>query len=54
MKLFERGAVEVLRRPQRLPPTLGVRMMLVDSLDPGTRGFWRLRQLDLTRVGVIE
>src|SRR5687768_3629495 len=46
MQLFERGAVEVLRRAQPLPPTLDVRVMLVDSLDPGMRGFWRMRKLD--------
>ena len=36
----------VLRRPDRLPLTLGVRVMLVDSLGPGTRRLWRMRQLD--------
>ena len=46
MKLFERRAVEVLWRPQRLPSTLGVRVMLVDSFYPGTGGFGRVRKVD--------
>lgn len=46
MKLFERRAVEVLWRPECLPPTLGVRVMLVDSFHPGTRGFRRMREVD--------
>jgi hypothetical protein len=33
MKVFERVAVEILRRAQRLPSTLDIGVMVVDSLD---------------------
>src|SRR5450759_5501561 len=46
MKLFDGGAVEIFWRAQRLPSTLGVRVMLVDSLYPGTRGFPRMRKMN--------
>ena len=47
MKLFDGRAVKIFRRAQRLPSTLGVCVMLVDSLYPGTRGFRRMRKLEL-------
>jgi hypothetical protein len=33
MKVFERIAVEILRRAQRLPSALGIGMMFVDSFN---------------------
>jgi hypothetical protein len=41
MKLFERRAGEVLWCPERLPPTFGVRVMLVNSFYQGTGRFKR-------------
>ena len=46
MKLFDRPAVEIILRAQRLPSTLGVRVMLVDSLNPDTCGFLRMCKVD--------
>ena len=38
MKLFERRIGKGLWRPERLPPTLGVGVIVVDSFDPDIRG----------------
>ena len=46
MELFDRRAVEIFRRAHRLPSTLGVRVMLVNPLYPGTRGFLRMRKVN--------
>src|SRR5687767_4911623 len=46
MKLFERSAGEILWCAELLPPTFGVRVMLVDSFFPDPGGFGRLREVD--------
>src|SRR5688572_11505007 len=46
IKVIARGSVEILRLSQRTPSGLGIRVMLVDSLDPRRGGFGRLREND--------
>jgi hypothetical protein len=44
MKLFDGRPIEIFWRSQHLPLTLGVCVSLVDSLQPGSGGFWRMRK----------
>src|SRR5688572_21666889 len=46
MKLFDCSPIGILRFAQRLPSTLGVCVILVDSLYPYAGGFGRLHKMD--------